>query len=420
MKTYLVGGAVRDQLLGRPVVERDHVVTGATPADMLARGFVPVGADFPVFLHPITKEEHALARTERKSGQGHGGFTFYTDPSLTVEDDLIRRDLTINAMAIDPVSGAIIDPCGGQRDLAARVLRHVSPAFVEDPLRVLRVARFAARYAPLGFAVAPETLALMQDMVQRGELAHLSAERVWKEIERALMEPACRVFIEVLRACGALAALLPELAALFGVPQRRSHHPEIDTGIHTLMALEQAVREQAPLAVRWAVLLHDLGKGTTDAEHWPRHPQHESRGVPLVEAVSRRLRVPVACRELAVLVCREHLLCHQSLQLRAGTVWRLLQRLDGLRRPERLEAFLQACRCDARGRLGFENRPYPQADWLQQCLQEVRGIRRQQLPADVPDVHIGEALVAARIAAIDALMAARHAAVVAAPHAVTD
>lgn len=403
MKSYLVGGAVRDQLLGRPVVERDYVVVGATPAQMIAQGFVPVGQDFPVFLHPQTKDEYALARTERKAGHGYAGFVFFTDPSLRLEDDLIRRDLTINAMALDPDSGAIIDPHGGQQDLQARLLRHVSPAFAEDPLRVLRVARFAARYAPLGFTVATETLQLMRHLVDSGELAHLTPERVWKETERALGEAHCWVYFEVLRACGALAVLLPELDRLFGVPQRPRHHPEIDTGVHVLMALQQAAVLNTSALVRWAVLLHDLGKGTTPAEHLPRHPDHESRGVPLVEAVCSRWKVPGPYRELAVLVCREHLLCHRALSLRPGVIWRLLQRLDVLRRPERVEAFLLACECDARGRLGLEHRDYPQGAWLRRCMQAVRTIRAQDLPPGLHGEQIGEALIEARIAAIAAL-----------------
>lgn len=404
MKSYLVGGAVRDQLLGRPVTERDYVVVGATPAQMMAQGYQPVGTDFPVFLHPQTKDEYALARTERKSGHGYGGFVFFTDPSLTLEDDLIRRDLTINAMAIDPESGALIDPYGGQQDLETRLLRHVSPAFAEDPLRVLRVARFAARYAPLGFGVAQETLALMQQIVQQGELSHLTPERVWKETERALGEHRCEVYFEVLRACGALAVLMPELDGLFGVPQRPRHHPEVDTGVHVMMALQQASQRNTSTRVRWAVLLHDLGKGTTPADRLPRHPDHELRGVPLVEEVCQRFKVPAPHRDLAVLVCREHLLCHRALELKAGTLWRLLQRLDGLRRPERVAEFVQACEADARGRLGLEQRDYPQGPLLLRALDAARQLRAQHLPADLQGIQLGEALVAARIAAIEALL----------------
>ena len=386
MDIYLVGGAVRDALLGRPVSERDYVVVGATPEQMMAAGFRPVGADFPVFLHPTTHEEYALARTERKSGQGYGGFTFYTSPDLTLEDDLIRRDLTINAMAQDD-QGQIIDPYGGQRDLHDRVLRHVSPAFAEDPLRVLRVARFAARYAPLGFTVAPETLELMR-------------ERVWQGVERALAEDRAEVFIEVLRACDALKVLLPEIEQLFGVPQRPQHHPEVDSGVHTLMTLQRACEAGYSTRVRFAALLHDLGKALTPEDEWPRHFQHEERGLQPVREVCQRFRVPSAYRDLAELVCREHLLCHRVQDLRAGTVWRLLQRLDVLRKPERVEEFIQACQCDARGRLGLEQRPYPQASFLREAMQIVRKIRAADVPEHLNGASIGEALVAMRIDAI--------------------
>lgn len=399
MDIYLVGGAVRDALLGRPVSERDYVVVGATPEHMVNAGFRPVGADFPVFLHPTTHEEYALARTERKSGQGYGGFTFYTSPDLTLEDDLIRRDLTINAMAQDE-QGQIIDPYGGQQDLHDRVLRHVSPAFAEDPLRVLRVARFAARYAPLGFTVAPETLELMRGLVHSGELAYLTPERVWKELERALAEDRAEVFIEVLRACDALKVLLPEIEQLFGVPQRPQHHPEVDSGVHTLMTLQRACEAGFSTRVRFAALLHDLGKALTPEDEWPRHFQHEERGLQPVRDVCQRFRVPSAYRDLAELVCREHLLCHRVQDLRAGTVWRLLQRLDVLRKPERVEEFIQACLCDARGRLGLEQRPYPQADFLRESMQIVRKIRASDVPEHLNGASIGEALVMMRIEAI--------------------
>jgi tRNA nucleotidyltransferase (CCA-adding enzyme) len=399
MDIYLVGGAVRDALLGRPVSERDYVVVGATPEQMMAAGFRPVGADFPVFLHPTTHEEYALARTERKSGQGYGGFTFYTSPDLTLEDDLIRRDLTINAMAQDD-QRRIIDPYGGQRDLHDRVLRHVSPAFAEDPLRVLRVARFAARYAPLGFTVAPETLELMRGLAHRGELGYLTPERVWKELERALAEDRAEVFIEVLRACDALKVLLPEIEQLFGVPQRPQHHPEVDSGVHTLMTLQRACEAGYSTRVRFAALLHDLGKALTPEDEWPRHFQHEERGLQPVREVCQRFRVPSAYRDLAELVCREHLLCHRVQDLRAGTVWRLLQRLDVLRKPERVEEFIQACQCDARGRLGLEQRPYPQASFLREAMQIVRKIRAADVPEHLNGASIGEALVAMRIDAI--------------------
>jgi tRNA nucleotidyltransferase (CCA-adding enzyme) len=402
MDTYLVGGAVRDALLGRPVSERDYVVVGSTPAQMLAAGFKPVGSDFPVFLHPLTHDEYALARTERKSGQGYAGFTFYTSPDLTLEEDLIRRDLTINAMAQAP-DGSLIDPYGGQQDLADRLLRHVSPAFAEDPLRVLRVARFAARYAPLGFHIAPDTLQLMADLVNSGELHTLTAERVWKETQRALAEDRADIYIDVLRQCGALRVLMPELDQLFGVPQRPQHHPEIDSGIHTLMTLQRACEAGYHDRVRWAALLHDVGKGYTPADEWPRHHQHEERGISPVRDLCERFKVPTSFRELAELVCREHLMCHRAQDLRAGTVWRLLQRLDVMRRPERVEEFIQACQCDARGRLGLENRPYPQADFMRSAMHAVRGIRANDLPVHLSGASIGEALVNARINAITQL-----------------
>lgn len=402
MQVYLVGGAVRDQLLGRTVTEHDYVVVGATPQHMLAQGYMPVGSDFPVFLHPHTKEEYALARTERKSGVGYGGFTFYTSPDLSLEDDLIRRDLTINAMA-QTSDGQIIDPYGGQQDLAQRILRHVSPAFVEDPLRVLRVARFAARYAELGFQVATETLALMQQLVEQGELAYLSPERIWKETQRALTEARAEVYFEVLRACGALKAIMPEVDALFGVPQRPEYHPEVDTGIHTLMTLQRACEQQYSDRVRFAAVLHDLGKALTPADQLPRHVEHEARGIEPIRQLCQRLKVPTQYQQLAELVCREHLLCHRVMELRAGTIWRLLQRLDVLRRPERVEEFIQACECDARGRLGLEQRPYAQADFLRQAIQQVRAIRSTDLPAHIQGPAIGEALINARIKALEQL-----------------
>ncbi|MEC7120278.1 MAG: multifunctional CCA addition/repair protein [Pseudomonadota bacterium] len=399
MEIYLVGGAVRDAQLNRPITERDYVVVGTTPEQMIAAGYKPVGKDFPVFLHPETHEEYALARTERKNGRGYAGFSFYTSPDLTLEQDLIRRDLTINAMA-QTEDGQIIDPFGGLKDLDQRILRHVSDAFVEDPLRVLRVARFAARYAPLGFRIAPETLHLMQQLVNSGELDALTPERVWKETERALEEDRADVYIEVLRTCGALKILIPELDALFGVPQRPQHHPEVDSGIHSLMTLQRACEAQYTTRVRWAALLHDVGKALTPEDEWPRHHQHEERGIDPVREICKRFRVPTAYRELAELVCREHLMCHRVQDLRAGTVWRLLQRLDVLRKPERVEEFIQCCQCDARGRLGLEDRPYPQADFIRQAMQLVRQIRANDLPANLNGYSIGEALVNARIEAI--------------------
>lgn len=399
MKIYLVGGAVRDRLLGRGITERDYVVVGSTPQELIALGYQPVGSDFPVFLHPETKAEYALARTERKQGHGYGGFVFNTAPDISLESDLLRRDLTINAMAASE-DGQIIDPYGGQRDLEARVLRHVSPAFSEDPLRVLRVARFAARFADLGFRIAPETMELMQALTTSGELDHLTPERIWKETERALMEPRAEVYIEVLRECGALAVIFPEIDRLFGVPQRPQHHPEVDTGVHTLMSLQRACEMNLSTRVRWAVLLHDLGKGITPESEWPKHVGHEEAGLPLVQAVCKRLRVPAAYRELAELVCREHLLCHRVMELRPGTIWRLLQRLDVMRRPERVEEFVLACLCDARGRLGLENRDYPQAALMRDAISVVRAIRAQDLSGDLQGSSIGEALINARINAI--------------------
>lgn len=404
MQTYLVGGAVRDQLLGRDITERDYVVIGSTPEQMLAQGFMPVGTDFPVFLHPKTKDEYALARTERKTGVGYGGFTFYTSPDLSLEDDLIRRDLTINAMALAE-DGSLIDPYGGQQDLNNRILRHVSPAFVEDPLRVLRVARFAARYVPLGFTVAHETIDLMRQLVDQGELDHLTPERIWKETQRALTEPNAEVYIEVLRACGALKVIMPELDALFGIPQRAEYHPEIDCGIHTLMTLQRACEFNYSDQVRFAVLLHDLGKALTPRDVLPRHTEHEARGIAPLKALCLRLKVPSQYQQLAELVCKEHLTCHQVLDLDAQAVWQLLQRLDVMRRPERADAFIQACECDARGRLGFEHTAYPQADFLRQAIDGVRVVRAADLPGHLQHHALGEALIAARLQAIEQLKA---------------
>lgn len=361
MKIHLVGGAVRDALLGLSTSDRDWVVTGATPAQMQALGYRPVGKDFPVFLHPHSKEEYALARTERKSGHGYKGFVFNADPAVTLEEDLQRRDLTINAIARTE-DGLLIDPWGGVRDLDARVLRHVSPAFAEDPLRVMRVARFAARFAPLGFRVAPETLSLMRQLSSSGELQHLVAERVWQEMEKALGEPAPAEFFRVLRECGALQVILPEVDALFGVPQPALHHPEIDTGVHVLMCLEQAARLSDDPVVRFATLVHDLGKGTTLPAYWPSHHGHEERGVALIAGLSERLRVPTRFTSIGRLVSQYHTHCHRAGQLRADTLLKLLEALDAFRRPLQLTQFLLACEADARGRTGFEERPYPQAD----------------------------------------------------------
>ncbi len=364
MRIYLVGGAVRDQRLGRPVADRDYVVVGATVPQMLERGFRPVGKDFPVFLHPQTQEEYALARTERKTGHGYHGFSFHADASVTLEQDLARRDLTINAMALDE-HGTLVDPFGGARDLDARCLRHVSPAFVEDPVRVLRVARFAARYAPLGFRIAEETLALMRQMADSGELDHLVAERVWQETRKALGEPMPAAFLHSLRASGALRVIFPEVDALYGVPQRAEYHPEIDTGRHVEMVLDMAARlAPGDDLVGFCALTHDLGKALTPAEQWPRHVMHEERGVAPLHALCARLKVPAEHAALAEGVCRHHLLAHRALELRPATVLQLLERLDALRRGERLSRFLLACEADHRGRLGHAERAYPQADYL--------------------------------------------------------
>ncbi|OYT94677.1 MAG: multifunctional CCA tRNA nucleotidyl transferase/2'3'-cyclic phosphodiesterase/2'nucleotidase/phosphatase [Pseudomonas sp. PGPPP3] len=405
MQIYKVGGAVRDRLLGQPVTDIDWLVVGATVEQMLAQGFRPVGDDFPVFLHPQTGEEYALARTERKSGQGYGGFTFFASPDVSVEDDLIRRDLTINAMAED-AQGQLYDPYGGQRDLEARLLRHVSPAFAEDPLRVLRVARFAARYAPLGFRVADETLALMRQLSESGELQALTAERSWKEISRALMEPRPDVFIQVLRDCGALAELLPEVDALFGVPQTALHHPEGDTGVHVLMVLQQCATQTQPLTVRWASLLHDLGKGSTPAADWPRHIAHEVRGLKQVRAVNARYKAPKDCQELALLVCEYHTHGHRALELKASTLLELLQSFDAYRRPQRFAEFVAACEMDARGRLGFEQRDYPQASYLLGAANAARAVPVQPLlEQGFKGAELGAALQRERLQALKAYKA---------------
>jgi tRNA nucleotidyltransferase (CCA-adding enzyme) len=400
MKRYLVGGAVRDRLLGFDAAERDWVVVGATPEQMLAAGYRPVGQDFPVFLHPETKEEHALARTERKSAPGYRGFTFHASPDVSLEEDLRRRDLTVNAIAQDE-GGALVDPYGGRADIEARVLRHVSEAFVEDPVRVLRVARFHARFAQLGFRVADETLALMRSIVESGEIDHLVAERVWKEMSRALMGAQPSVFFETLRACGALARILPEIEALFGVPQRADYHPEIDTGVHTLMCIDAAARADAPLPVRYAALVHDLGKGITPRNEWPSHKLHEHRGVPLVERVSERLRVPALCRDIAVLHTREHLNVHRVRELKAATLHDLLERLGALRQPDRFALILQACESDARGRLGFEDSAYPQTDHLRAAAEIARGPQARDIVAlGYAGAAVGEQLRLRRIAAL--------------------
>jgi tRNA nucleotidyltransferase (CCA-adding enzyme) len=405
MQVYLVGGAVRDRLLGRAVKERDWVVVGATPAELERQGFIPVGRDFPVFLHPKTKEEHALARLERKVGPGYRGFTTEFSPTVTLEDDLRRRDLTVNAMAED-AAGKIIDPYGGLRDLEARRLRHVSEAFAEDPVRILRVARFAARYASLGFQVADETLALMRRMVEDGEADALVAERVWTETEKALAEPNPEVFVTVLRACGALGVINPEIDALFGVPQPEKWHPEIDTGVHQLMALRAAVKLGGGVAVRFAVLMHDLGKGTTPPEVLPSHHGHEDAGVALVEALCARLRVPNHLRELAVITARYHTHVHRALELRADTVVRTLESCDALRRPGRFAEFLLACEADARGRLGFEEREYPQRAYFARACELAAAVAlTPEERSGMSGEQIGQELRRRRVAAVEGLKA---------------
>ena len=404
MKRYLVGGAVRDALLGLPVGDRDWVVVGARPQELLDAGYLQVGRDFPVFLHPETREEHALARTERKTAAGYRGFEVHADPSVTLDEDLLRRDLTINAIAQDE-AGALIDPHGGQRDLAAKRLRHVSDAFVEDPVRILRVARFAARFG--GFEVAPDTLALMRRMVESGEVDALVPERVWQELARGLMEANPARMFEVLRACGALARLLPEVDRLWGVPQRADYHPEVDTGVHLMMVLGMAARLNANLAVRFACLGHDLGKGTTPADVLPRHLGHEQRSVALVRAVCERLRVPLACRELAEVVAREHGNVHRSGEFGAAALLRLLERCDAIRRPERFDDLLLACECDARGRLGLEESAYPQRARLGRALALAQSVDSAVVAAQAAErgltgPALGEAIHRARADAIAA------------------
>jgi len=370
MQTYLVGGAIRDRMLGIGDSDRDYVVTGATPKQMQALGYQPVGKHFPVFLHPESKAEYALARTERKQGRGHQGFVFHTGADVTIEDDLLRRDLTVNAMA-ETADGKLIDPFNGRQDLENRLLRHVSPAFAEDPLRVLRVARFAAKLAPFGFTLADETLQLMRQISSSGELQTLSAERIWQELHKSLLTPAPQRFIEVLRECDALAELLPEVDALFGVPQVEQYHPEIDTGRHVLMTMQLAAEQGCQAQVIFALLLHDLGKALTPVEQLPGHHGHEHSGVALIRAVCARLRVPKKYAELAVLVGRWHLQVHRAIELRPDTLLELLERCDGLRRPERFAQMLTACEMDKRGRKGLQQRPYPQRDYLLAALEAI-------------------------------------------------
>ncbi|PZX21807.1 tRNA nucleotidyl transferase [Cupriavidus phytorum] len=405
MQVYAVGGAIRDELLGKPSQDRDYVVVGATPAEMEAAGYRPVGKDFPVFLHPRTQEEYALARTERKTAMGYKGFAFYCEPDVTLEDDLVRRDLTINAMAraVDAdgnLSGPVIDPHGGQRDLAARLFRHVSDAFAEDPVRILRLARFAARFHD--FNVAAETMRLMREMVAAGEVDALVPERVWQELARGLMEARPSRMFEVLRECGALARLLPELERLWGVPQRADFHPEVDTGVHVMMVIDCAAALDAPLPVRFAALVHDLGKGTTPADVLPRHIGHELRSVKLLEQVCARLRVPNECRDLALVVAREHGNIHRSLEFNAAAVVRLLERCDALRKPARFAQALLACEADKRGRKGFEHSAYPQAARLLAAREAAASVDAGAIARACADdvAQIKDQVHAARVAAV--------------------
>jgi tRNA nucleotidyltransferase (CCA-adding enzyme) len=403
MKSYLVGGSVRDQLLGLPVTDHDHVVVGATPQEMIAAGFRPVGADFPVFLHPETHEEYALARTERKTAPGYKGFVFHTSPDVTLEEDLQRRDLTINAMALDE-NGQLVDPCGGAADLEKRVLRHVSAAFEEDPVRILRVARFAARFAEQGFRVADETHALMKRMVEAGEADHLVPERVWQELARGLMERHPSRMFEVLRECGALARIAPEIERLFSVPQSATSHPEIDTGVHTMMVLDTAAARAASLPVRFAALVHDLGKAETPAQFLPRHPQHEERSATLAESLCERIRAPSDVRDLARITARWHGAAHRALRLSADEMLTLLDGTDALRRPARFAEFVEVCTCDHLGRQGFGDSPYPQRDLLVAALARLQSldygaIAKQALvvPVTTPET-IPEAIRRAKLA----------------------
>ena len=408
MQIYMVGGAVRDKLLGRPVNDHDWVVAGATPEQMLALGYLPVGRDFPVFLHPDTREEYALARTERKSGRGYRGFVVQSSPDVTLEEDLARRDLTINAIAIsaDPSSATgHFDPYGGERDLQDRVLRHVTDSFREDPVRILRVARFAARFTD--FTVAPETMQLMREMVAHGEADHLVAERVWQELARGLMEERPSRMFDVLRECGALKVVLPEVDRLWGVPQRPEYHPEVDTGVHLMMVLDMAARLATTLTVRFACLVHDLGKGTTPADMLPRHIGHEQRSAKLLKGLCERLRVPTECRETADVVAREHGNIHRSGELGAAALVRLIERCDGIRKPARFDEILLACECDARGRLGFDEAPYPQRQRLSEALAAVQSVATSVIAAraaesGVTGQKVGEMIHAARVRAVAA------------------
>ncbi|VUD40383.1 Multifunctional CCA protein [Thalassocella blandensis] len=381
MKIYLVGGAVRDKLLNYPSDENDWVVVGGTPQQMIDQGFEQVGKDFPVFLHPKTKEEYALARRERKTGPGYGGFSFSTEADVSLEDDLMRRDLTINAIALSD-DGELIDPYNGAADIQSKILRHVSPAFSEDPVRILRVARFAARYHHLGFTIAPETLALMQAMVANGEVNHLVSERIWKEFSRALGEQTPHIFIQTLRDCQALKTIMPQLDKLFGIPQSPEHHPEIDTGIHTLMCLQQACKLSTSERVRFATLMHDLGKGDTESQFLPKHPGHEERGVELINNLCQSISAPNEYRDLSLLACRYHTQCHRALSLDASDIYSLFKSLDVYRKEERFEEFLLSCQADSLGRKGYENIDYPQADFLRAALNTTKSVEAKTLVAE--------------------------------------
>jgi tRNA nucleotidyltransferase (CCA-adding enzyme) len=403
MKTYLVGGAVRDKLLDLPVTDRDWVVVGSTPEQMLAQDFRPVGKDFPVFLHPETNEEYALARTERKTAPGYTGFEFHAAPDVTLEQDLERRDLTINAMAMDD-NGQLIDPFDGADDLHNGLLRHVSPAFAEDPVRILRIARFAARFARWGFRIAHDTHALMLNMVEAGEVDALVAERVWTETVKALAEPNPERFFEVLRGCGALERIFPEIDRLFGVPQPARHHPEIDTGVHVMMVLQQSVRLSDDTRVRFAALVHDLGKGTTPKDQWPRHIAHEHRSARLVRELCERLKVPKEFRDLGIITAEYHSHCHRALELKPATLLKLLEATDAFRRPQRFEQFLLACEADARGRTGLEERDYPQADCLRAALEAASAVDARPFAGQgLKGEQIAEAIREERLHRIKAL-----------------
>ena len=379
MKTYLVGGSVRDEILGLPVTDHDHVVVGSSPDEMVRLGYRPVGKDFPVFLHPRSQEQYALARTERKVSRGYKGFEVYASPEVTLQEDLARRDLTINSLAKDE-DGNIIDPFGGLSDLEAGLLRHISPAFTEDPVRVLRTARFAARF---GFRIAPETLVLMSEMAHNGEVDALVPERVWQEFARGLMEHRPSRMFYALRECGALVRIMPEVDALFGVPQPPQHHPEIDTGVHVMMVIDHAASRNYSLPVRFASLMHDLGKGTTPPEEWPRHIGHEARSVKLVKNLCERIKVPNEARDLALLVARYHGDVHRAAELRPATIANMLQGVDAYRKPERFEEFLQACSCDFHGRPGYAEKPYPQAERLRVALEAARSVDAGAIAAEL-------------------------------------